>query len=230
MKYIYLWWNNPFLKLFTIGVMLFTILSVIPRQQYGFWIAMLWNLFLVIIPVVLAFISLHSQKIIRVLSWILSLVFLPNTWYVLTDIRHLIWLHPKPDGITTIVRSGWDMLAGGNVWMSEIMLFLLALLGLAAGGYAGYVLVKILCQQAEGVKKKIYTHIGFITIAYMSGFAIYIGRYIRLNSWDIITRPLNVAGEFITAHQDPQMIFVTLLFGAIAYITMIIAQYLYSLK
>ncbi|MCD8495005.1 MAG: DUF1361 domain-containing protein [Candidatus Pacebacteria bacterium] len=218
---------HPFVFLWICYAFVFTVLALLPREQSGFWIAMLWNLFLVAVPLALALgmLAVHILSI-RVILWLLALVTLPNAWYVLTDVRHLIWLHPKPDGAVTIVRYEWDMLAGGNVWMSELLLFLLAALGIAAGAYAGYILARELASHMKRLTYHWNFLISVVTIAYMSGFAIYIGRYIRLNSWDVITRPHIVAAEIFHAHTDPYMLFVTLLYGSIALVSIYTVQYI----
>lgn len=228
-QYIISWWGNPALRIFTLGVLLFTVLAVLPRVQYGFWIAMLWNLFLVMVPVVAAFGAYMTRSLwARSVQWCVAFFFIPNTWYVITDLRHLIWLHPKPDGVSTIVREGWDALAGGNVWMSEILLFLLATLGVFGGAYAGYMLVRIVAERMRYGSMVLRIHMGAIILSYLSGIAIYIGRYIRLNSWDIIAQPITVITEILRAHHDPQMLFVTGLYGAIAYLSILTAWYIHT--
>jgi uncharacterized membrane protein len=51
----------------------------------------------------------------------------------------------------------------------------------------------------------------------LCGFGIYVGRFLRWNSWDLMTRPLtllrSLAGQFVDAGPHPHPVPVTLVFG-----------------
>jgi len=87
-----------------------------------FWFSMGWNLLLAVIPVVLAFFASRMMSVWRWFVGFLSFIFVPNAYYLMTDLRHLVWLHPKPESVRVIASDEWDALSGGNIWVSEILL------------------------------------------------------------------------------------------------------------
>jgi uncharacterized membrane protein len=147
-------------------------------HQYNGWIA--WNLFLAFIPLLLSFYLFRSSSLQRNLIWWVVLViyaaFLPNAPYVLTDVVHLI-------------AATW---AVPSVWI--ITLFYIPLhVGAMTAGFGAYV-VSLINQSAylrrSGLKRYIIplewaTHV-------LCALGIYLGRFRRLNSWDIIRAPQNV--------------------------------------
>jgi uncharacterized membrane protein len=162
---------------------------------YNGWIG--WNLFLAFIPLVLSFVLfrksfvlsklgrktlIQSPKInpsISLIWWFFLAVygaFLPNAPYVLTDIVHLI-------------EATW---ATPSVWI--ITLFYIPLhLGAIALAFEAYV-VSLINQSAYirriGLKQYIF---GFELLTHsLCAVGIYLGRFVRLNSWDLVTSPHNV--------------------------------------
>jgi uncharacterized membrane protein len=136
----------------------------------------------------------------RWLSWqnlILSaiwLIFLPNTWYVLTD-----FLHVYPTGeisqlydiamMTTLIISGFSL------------------------GYASLYVVHL-----EFLKrwKARAAHLAVAGILLIASFGIYLGRDLRWNTWDVVANPegiiLNVSDRVVDPLQHPRAINVTVLF------------------
>lgn len=145
----------------------------------GYWY-LAWNLFLAWIPLLLA-IGLNSIPIARgqwsrlKLSKVVSLsmlwlLFLPNSFYIITDFIHLL--------------DTQDM----NIYFDIVMLGMYTLTGYGLG----YISVYLVQRQLGQVVRSKYVH-GFVLGAMLlSGFAIYLGRYLRWNSWDIIVNPLGL--------------------------------------
>jgi uncharacterized membrane protein len=147
-------------------------------HRYNGWIA--WNLFLAFIPLVLSFYLFRQPSLQRNIKWWIALViyvaFLPNAPYVLTDIIHLI---AAADSIP-------------SVWV--ITLFYIPLhVGAILAGFEAYV-VSLINQSAylrrSGLKRYIVP-LEWVT-HFLCAIGIYLGRFRRLNSWDIITAPQNV--------------------------------------
>ena len=160
---------------------------------------LLWNLFLAALPLIWS--SAFQRAIARKhwiwgsLSFVLWILFLPNAPYLLTDLIHL---EPKPN------VPEWYILA---------MLLSCA----ATGTLIGYV---SLMDVHAAIERRFGFYFGWL-LALMSlmlcGFGIYLGRFLRWNSWDALTRPLDfvrtVIGQFVDAGPHPHPIPVTLIFG-----------------
>lgn len=134
-----------------------------------------WNLFLAWLPLVFAWLlARHCPNGLR-WSWfnlvliLLWLLFLPNAFYLLTDLIHL--------SVTTEINLVFDV----------VLMASYAICGLVLG-YTSLLIVHVKTWQRIG-HKSYYLAYGSLLL---SGFAIYLGRYLRWNSWDIITNPLGL--------------------------------------
>ena len=182
---------------FTIFLLLVRI--VLTSQLTYVFIA--WNLFLACIPLII------SQKIVGVknrwkilLLFCAWLLFLPNAPYIITDFLHLKQRPPIP------------------YWYDILLLFSAALNGLLLGLASLLTVEKFLIDRYGN---KISTLLIFCSF-FLCSFGIYIGRYLRWNSWDIITNPGDIAFDILTRVINPFDHFgtwsVTFLFGSFFYI------------
>lgn len=145
---------------------------------YSGWI--IWNLFLAFIPMTLSFWLFRWQHPSRSLIWWIGLVvfiaFLPNAPYLLTDIIHLI-------GAARSTRSIWI------VTLVFIPMHTFAILA----GFEAYVISLI--NQGHYLRKQgagKFVAWAEILVHILSAIGIYLGRFIRFNSWDLITNLKNV--------------------------------------
>ena len=140
---------------------------------------LVWNMFLALVALDFAILSKANKGWpIKILSAILWLFFYPNTFYMVTDIVHMHF--------TSTV-----------LWERESMiLFMLYVPSIFFGVMAG---VESLRQIFESFDIKSYWLRLFLIagLSFLSSFAIHIGRYARLNSWDIFTRPMVVVQEML---------------------------------
>ncbi len=160
---------------------------------------LLWNLFLAALPLVWS--SIFQRAITRKrwigasVTFVLWILFLPNAPYLLTDLIHL---EPKPN------IPEWYILA---------MLLSCA----ATGTLIGY--VSLMDVHATIERRFGFTAGWLLALAslMLCGFGIYLGRFLRWNSWDALTRPLDFArtviGQFADAGPHPHPVPVTLIFG-----------------
>lgn len=142
---------------------------------------MTWNLFLAIVPVAIGALVFRRRGT-GVLWWIgvaAFVVFLPNAPYVLTDV-----LHFSEDVRAT--RSDWVVVFG---LMPQYGLFLLVGLGayaLALWQVAGWLRRHGRAALVPAIE---------LVLHGLSAVGIYLGRFPpRFNSWDLVTRPHDVAG------------------------------------
>ena len=137
---------------------------------------MIFNLFLAWVPLLIAvLINKYLKKkpwisplgIILFLAW---LCFLPNSFYIISDSVHLIDLN-SPDILVSIVAF-----------------FLMSLNGLLVGLISVYIINLELNKRMKGFSS-VATLMGIFLIC---GFAVYLGRFLRFSSWDVITNPVSL--------------------------------------
>jgi uncharacterized membrane protein len=147
---------------------------------------LVWNLVLAWIPFVLALVLYDSARrgaaaAPLVAIGALWLLFLPNAPYILTDAK---WL---------------GRLESGTRWYDPVLVGGAATVGLVLG------FVSLFLVQAV-VARRLGRLVGW-TAAWAalvaSGFGVYVGRYLRWNSWDIIVEPGRILGKLGEAALDP---------------------------
>lgn len=174
---------------------------------YSGWI--LWNLFLAFIPLALSFWLFRRKKISRSfvwwLGWVIFLAFLPNAPYLLTDIIHLIR----------------GTRAGLSIWVVALILIPLHITAIL-GGFEAYV-VSLINQshylKKQGIGQKL-VWASEIVIHLLCAVGVYIGRFRRFNSWDLITGPGNVVSttlDDLTSKQPVAVMIITFLILTVFY-------------
>ena len=176
-----------------------------------------WNLLLAWVPLVfagLAYLS-HSGRraglpFFTVLAAVAWLLFFPNAPYILTDFLHL--------------GSMGDTVPG---WYDVLMLFWFAWAGLMLGVVSLHLMHEIV-RQAGG------RSVGWafvVTAAALGSFGIYLGRFLRWNSWDLLRRPRPLAAELYGTVTDPstqpQLVGFTALF-ALLFLFVYVAVYIFA--
>ena len=147
------------------------IIRMMVAQNFVF-LFLLWNLFLSIVPLFFSHqLTNTRQKQSQYLCFVLWLIFFPNSAYIITDLFHF---YERPP----IAR-----------WYDLIFLFSTALNGLIAGFLSLLEIEKWLSMQIS--KKWIQPIIAFMLL--LSAFGIYLGRYLRFNSWDILIHPIRLS-------------------------------------
>jgi uncharacterized membrane protein len=140
---------------------------------------MIWNLFLAFIPYavsrVLSSRKLHLGNGVMILGAIVWLLFIPNSFYIITDLFHL------------------DNKTGVPLWFDLALLFSVAWNGLLMGILSVEHIEQI---AAERLGKNIQLVLLY-PIMFLNAFGIYLGRYLRYNSWDVIDNPLGLMRDII---------------------------------
>lgn len=160
----------------------------------------IWNLFLAWIPYLLGLylpVSFHMirSKFIICLLFVIWFLFWPNSPYMLTDLLHLKEKQNIP------------------LWFDLGLILSFAWAGLMLGFLS-------LIEVQNLVRKRTNRIIGwcFATITILTGsLGIYIGRYVRLNSWDVVGNPVRVYYDIFQHFSDrmlrTEMIIMTLQYG-----------------
>ncbi len=165
-------------------------IMVIARVWYSDYIHYMflcWNLILAWVPflLALAIYECHHKKVHRsvlIALGVLWLLFFPNAPYIVTDFLHLGW---RPGGVP--------------LWFDVALLTSFAWTGLLLGLLSLY-LVQTVLNARVGEAAGWF----FVVLAnLLSGFGIYIGRFLRWNSWDILTSPHVLIGDVWSKIGDP---------------------------
>ena len=153
-------------------------------------LGLIWNLFLAWIPFMLSYFA-HAISWRR--NWLylvilalafLWLIFFPNAPYMLTDLQDLAQK-------TTHAPLWYDVLI--VVWCSWTGMLL---------GVTSLYLMQNIIHRTFG-RRPGWTFV--FVISAISSFGIYIGRFVRLNSWDILQDPAETAAHILQIITDPSM-------------------------
>jgi uncharacterized membrane protein len=178
---------------------------------------LLWNLALAWVPFVFAGVAFALASSRRAVTYFLIaaaalvwLVFFPNAPYILTDFLHL--------------GSMGDIVPG---WYDVLMLFWFAWTGLLLGVVSLYLMQDIVARVFGGAVGWVFV----IAAAGLGSFGIYLGRFLRWNSWDLLSRPMPLAGELYGKVTDPaaqpRLLGFTLLF-ALLFLFIYLAVYIFA--
>lgn len=139
---------------------------------------LIWNLFLAFVPYAITEYSRQQIKWIEsgpkfsavLLVWLL---FVPNAFYIITDLFHL---HARPEI---------------PLWFDLALIFSFAWNGLLMG-----VLSVQQMEQLVSIKWPLKRSALFIIpTMFLISLGIYIGRYLRYNSWDVVQQPFGLIAD-----------------------------------
>ena len=157
-----------------------------------------WNLFLAFIPWLISswlVIKGTTTKVSLVLLTVSWLLFFPNSPYILTDLFHL------------------QMRASAPIWFDLVVIRSFAWTGLMFG-FISLMDIETLLKKYAGEK---ITNLVSILFLFLASFGIYLGRYLRWNSWDTISNPFGLFNDIfdriISPFDHPRTWGMTLLMG-----------------
>lgn len=156
-------------------------------QHGGQWVFLflVWNLFLAWIPFLIAYNLEKMYAVVgKIFIWpalLCWLLFLPNAPYLVTDIIHLKPRPPLP------------------LWYDTTMLFAFAWTGLLLGFFS---LIYARKFWAEHIHKNTAGLFVLISLALCS-LGIYLGRFQRWNSWDILLSPGSIFNDIFQTMANP---------------------------
>ncbi|GAA1238699.1 DUF1361 domain-containing protein [Janibacter melonis] len=145
-----------------------------------------WNLFLAWVPYVLALLIGTLDRDGRP-GWLLLgvgvvwLAFLPNAPYILTDFIHL------------------GAVAGVPLWFDAALIASFAGTGLALG-LVSLVLVHRVVARRLGPAAG---WVSAVLVLALSAVGVYLGRFPRFNSWDVVTNPGGLVSVVLSRASDP---------------------------
>jgi uncharacterized membrane protein len=138
-----------------------------------------WNLFLAWLPYIFSLVMAAIHQVRPRWWWALVipgglwLLFLPNAFYIMTDFIHLTQRQSIP------------------LWYDAGLLAITA--------WSGIFLAIVSLHTVQGIIKS-YTGLliswGFaLVVIGLSGYGVYLGRFLRWNSWDVLSNPVGIISD-----------------------------------
>lgn len=177
------------------------------------YLFLLWNLFLAWIPFLIA-LSIYSGRIrsrpLVLLAAAVWLLFFPNAPYIITDFVHLRYQQGAP------------------IWYDATLIASFAWTGLFLG------LVSLRMMQSL-VRNRFGSTVGWcmaLGVLLLSSFGVYLGRYQRWNSWDIISNPgalaLDILDKVLHPLSHPSVVGMTVIFALFMLVAYVITSTLFA--
>lgn len=153
------------------NLILFGVLMVIVRVIYTAqfrFVFLLWNLFLALVPMLLTRLMFSGRILLSgrpmfCLLFVCWLLFIPNSFYLITDLIHLKSDSKLPQ------------------WYDLLLLFSFAITGFIIG------LMSI--RRMETLFRIVFPlvtpYLFIVPVLFLSALGVYMGRFLRYNSWDV---------------------------------------------
>lgn len=203
---------NSVLAIFSIYCLsLLLIKAKLFQSIYLFFL--IWNLILAIIPyLITSYLSIKYRtnfSKIKTFTWlIIWLLFLPNSFYIITDIIHLSKSNPQ------------------TVWLDLVILISFSFIGFVFGIASLFDFEKIVNSI---LSPKLVRNLIAI-ICFLCGFGIYLGRILRFNSWEIISNPVDLIENILSTIISSEALLFSINFGIFIYIIYQIKKTIFNLK
>lgn len=174
------------------------------------YLFLIWNLFLGVIPYAISEwlsqrIDIIEKRYRFIAVLIVWLLFIPNAFYIVTDLFHL------------------DQFDSAPKWFDLLLIFSFAWNGMLLGimSISG---IEMILDITTGRR---FSMAIIFAVMWLNAFGIYIGRYLRYNSWDVITKPFTLFNElaYVLVHplrnkMEWSMITVYAVFLTVIYFTL----------
>lgn len=170
-----------------------TVFSVLLNIVYLFWsdsifsLYIIWNIILALVPFYISFYLLKyfknegKSKAIYVLGMLFWILFFPNAPYLITDLIHV------------------GESVGVPLWFDSLALFCSAWVGIMLAIYSLSFIEEILLAKFS----KKFSNFLIVVAIILSSFGIYLGRFLRLNSWDALLSPKYVFNQIYLSLSNP---------------------------
>ena len=179
---------------------------------------LVWNLFLAWLPMIFALLACERYQHASGRDWRFLglaggwLLFFPNAPYIFTDLIHL----------TTRFYPCF--------WVDLSLILLCAVTGLVLGFVSLYLMQSVV----ERMLGRTASWAFIAAVAALTGFGIYVGRFMRFNSWDVLFKPRQVYHGIGNWVADPlansTSLAFPILFGAFLFVTYLMLYALTHLR
>jgi uncharacterized membrane protein len=148
------------------------------------FLSMIWNLFLAYIPYAIsgwlvakpAKQARQARPMVQIIALLLWLLFIPNSFYILTDLYHLADSHrnslvPEWFDLALILSFAWNGLLLGVLSIRHIE--------------------RRFISGASVFREWLFLY----PVMWLNALGVYVGRYLRYNSWDIFLNPFQLLAD-----------------------------------
>lgn len=154
------------------------VLARVVATGHTTYLFLYWNLFLAFVPYLItrammrnvAWLEHPLKKWLLLMVW---LIFIPNSFYIITDIIHFPQFRTAPQ------------------WFDLLMLFSFAWNGIVCGVLSVRT-VEVILRAANG---RGFSLVVVFAVMWLNALGVYIGRYGRFNSWDVLADPFDLAAH-----------------------------------
>lgn len=180
--------GNDMGKILFVSV-IFSILLVaarIVRSHNLLYVSLVWNLFLAWIPYGIAIMmkrraSWFRSSVAFFGTLFIWLLFFPNAPYIITDLFHLKPQHTVP------------------LWYDLMLIFSFAWNGLILG----YLSLMMMESEVSRRLGKRFTRGFVVAVIALGAYGVFLGRYLRWNSWDLFTNPFGLVLKMLYMARHP---------------------------
>jgi uncharacterized membrane protein len=190
---------TPVLALAGVSVVAITLVGIrmglTHSLRHGY---LIWNLFLAWLPLFFCLAAVRAARTQRDRQWkfwalaTAWLLFLPNAPYIFTDLIHL----------------------GRRLFWVDLVLIVLCAWTASVLGFLSLYLMQTMVRRRRGV---VASWAFVVFVSGLTGLGIYIGRFLRWNTWDLLLNPFGVASDvgwwLITALSDKKLAIYPALFA-----------------
>lgn len=161
------------------------------------WIAE--NVGLAFLGVFFCYLFLRSrQNLFKVLFFILWVLFIPNTIYLITDIQYFPKQFLEAEVLVKILLI-----------FQYLVVFLLGIISYIGSLYP----IEVFLSRVK--KNRQYTPIFIFLFNFLIGFAVALGKIQRTQSWHIFTEPLRVLNDFYSSAVSSEIMLFVIVFGLV---------------
>ncbi len=182
---------------------------IIGDSKYNF---LLWNLFLGFVPLLVAWLVQRFESVLPVVVFWAGcafwLLFYPNAPYMISDFIH-------------VDRSE------SYVLYDALMIFNIAILSTFYGLYSLKIVQNVVAKRYSLKLANIVVGASIV----LAAFGVYLGRVLRLNSWDVFTKPLEtfriILEHLFPFSENPQTWSLVVIFSALQVFLLILVYGMY---
>jgi len=203
--------NEALVMILFAAVLSAAILKLDPGRSY-----LVWNIGLALVPYFSSLIlskndTVYYSKVLFPFFILVWLLFYPNAMYMVTDFIHfsLQTFYKASAQGTSLFGMKVEYVLDLSLWISFALTVCAVFYGVASGYMSITRVEKAIFKEKPASGRVVF----IMAVSLLTGFAIYIGRFLRFNSWDIIKDPLAIL-SFVKDGMTMDAIYMILAFAA----------------